>query len=430
VRARFVLNGAKHEEIPAPEGGEFDVLLREWSPRLLAQLARRYGDFALAEDAVQDAIIAAANQWPVEGRPDHPEAWLTRVATRRMIDRIRSDVARRRREAELARDDNIEHKTTDCAPQSQQDDTLDLLIMCCHPALSPPSAMALTLRALCGLTTAEIANAFFVPESTMAQRISRAKQTIKLHGASFEMPSPATRTERLSTVLHVLHLMFNEGYVATSGQRAQRLDLTNEAIRLMREVWAFAPENTEAAGLLALMLLTDARRPARVDAFGALVPLLDQDRSAWDHALIKEGISLISDTLPKGAVGPYQIMAAIAAVHDEADLAEATDWAQIVVLYDVLKRMTDNPMVVLNQAVAVAMVSGARAGLSLLERLADDSRLTQHHRLDAVRAHLLERAGDMRGAIEHYRRAALHTGSIPERDFLLKSAARLASAVN
>jgi RNA polymerase sigma factor (sigma-70 family) len=420
------MNGAPHKEIPAPEGDGFDALLREWTPRLLAQLVRRFGDFALAEDAAQEAIIAAASQWPLEGRPDHPEAWLTRVATRRMIDHIRSDIARRRRETETVQDEAIAHKTSDREPGSQHDDTLDLLIMCCHPVLTPPSAMALTLRALCGLTTAEIAKAFFVPESTMAQRISRAKQTIKSQGAVFETPSPVTRAERMNTVLHVLYLMFNEGYVATGGHQAQRPDLTNEAIRLMREVRAHAPENTEAAGLLALMLLTDARRPARVDASGALVPLQVQDRLIWDQALIKEGVRLISDTLPKGRVGPYQIMAAIAAVHDEARRAEDTDWAQIIALYEVLKQMTDNPMVVLNQAVAVAMVSGPRAGLSLLEPLADDPRLTQQHRLDAVRAHLFEQVGDGHSAIEHYRRAAKRTGSIPERDFLLKSAARLA----
>jgi predicted RNA polymerase sigma factor len=310
----------------------------------------------------------------------------------------------------------------------EQDDTLILLFMCCHPALTSSSAIALTLRAVGGLTTAEIAKAFLVPESTMAQRISRAKQSIKASGARFSMPSHAERAERLAAVLHVLYLIFNEGYTSSFGGRLQRMELSGEAIRLARAMHGLLPEEAEVAGLLALMLLTDARRPARTGPDGELIPLDKQDRSLWDESVIAEGTALISNTLPRGAIGPYQLQAAIAAVHDEAKRSEDTDWPQILALYSLLKRMSDNPMVALNHAIAVGMVHGPRAGLELLKALDADERLAGHYRIDAVRAHLLERAGDRQAAIEHYRTAADRTTSIPERDYLITQAARLSGA--
>jgi predicted RNA polymerase sigma factor len=301
-----------------------------------------------------------------------------------------------------------------------------LLFMCCHPALTPASAIALTLRAVGGLNTAEIARAFLVPEATMAQRISRAKQTIKNSGIPFQLPTIEERAQRLRAVLHVLYLIFNEGYTSSVGPDLRRGDLSSEAMRLTRIVHELQPDDAEVAGLLALMLLTDARRLARTSAGGDLIPLTQQDRALWDQQQIAEGIALISATLPKGSVGPYQLQAAIAAVHDEAARAEDTDWPQILALYELLRRMSDNPMVMLNHAVAAAMVHGATRGLELLDALTADARLADHHRLDAVRAHLLELTGDRDGAVTHYRAAAGKTGNFPERNYLLTQAARVA----
>jgi RNA polymerase sigma factor (sigma-70 family) len=401
-------------------------LLRELTPQVLGSVVRRFHDFAAAEDAVQEALLAAAMQWPREGRPDNPRAWLTQVAFRRMADHIRRESARRLRESEAVPE--VAHTASmgmQAAPE--EDDTLVLLFMCCHPALTPSSAIALTLRAVGGLTTAEIAHAFLVPEATMAQRISRAKQSVKSSGIPFEMPTADERAQRRRAVLHVLYLIFNEGYTSSAGPDLRRADLSHEAIRLARIVHRIQPGDTEAAGLLALMLLTDARRLARTNAEGELIPLAQQDRDLWDKQQIAEGIALLSATLPKGSVGPYQLQAAIAAIHDEAAQAGDTDWPQILALYDLLGRMTDNPMVALNRAIAAAMVHGSAKGLELLDALKSDARLADHHRLHAVRAHLLELAGDLQGAVSHYRAAAGKTGSLPERNYLLAQAARLSS---
>lgn len=401
-------------------------LLRELTPRVLAAVVRRFRDFAEAEDAVQEALLAASQRWPREGLPDDPRAWLAQVAARRMIDRIRSEASRRRREQDTAREAVRGSQPFSAA---REDDTLILLYMCCHPALTPASAIALTLRAVGGLTTAEIAHAFLVPEATMAQRISRAKQSIKDSGIPFRMPSPGERAERLRSVLHVLYLIFNEGYTSSAGPELRRDDLAHEAIRLARIVHRLQPNDAEAAGLLALMLLTDARRWARTGAGGELIPLNEQDRSLWDRDEVAEGVALLEATLPKGAVGPYQLQAAIAAVHDEAARSEDTDWPQILALYDLLKRMSDNPMAALSRAIAVAMVHGAEEGLRLLDDLGCDARLAGHHRLDAVRGHLLELAGDREGAIRHYRLAAGKTDNLPERNYLLTQAARLSGII-
>jgi RNA polymerase sigma factor (sigma-70 family) len=404
-------------------------LLRELTPQVLGTVVRRFRDFAAAEDAVQEASLAAALQWPREGVPDNPRAWLTQVAFRRMADHIRSESARRIRESEVALGAAHVLETTVIEASLQEDDTLVLLFMCCHPALTPASAIALTLRAVGGLTTAEIAHAFLVPEATMAQRISRAKQSIKTSRIPFQMPTDQEQAQRLRAVLHVLYLIFNEGYTSSAGPDLRRGDLSHEAIRLTRIVRHLQPGNTEVAGLLALMLLTDARRLARTNAKGELIPLAQQDRTLWDAQQIAEGVALISATLPRGSVGPYQLQAAIAAVHDEASRSEDTDWRQIMALYDLLRRMSDNPMVSLNYAIAAAMVHGAARGLELLDVLKADARLARHHRMDAVRAHLLELSGNRTGAITHYRAAAGKTGSLPERNYLLTQAARLSSEV-
>jgi len=404
-----------------------EQLLRELTPLVLGTVVRRFRDFAAAEDAVQEASLAAAQDWPRQGLPENPRAWLTQVAFRRMADHFRSESARRRRESEVALEAAYAPDSTAIETAPQEDDTLVLLFMCCHPALTPASAIALTLRAVGGLTTAEIARAFLVPEATMAQRISRAKQSIKNSGIPFQLPTSEERAQRLRAVLHVLYLIFNEGYTSSVGPELRRSDLTQEALRLTRIVHNLQPNDTEAAGLLALMLLTDARRRARASAAGELIPLAQQDRALWDRQQIAEGVALLSATLPKGSVGPYQLQAAIAAVHDEASRAEDTDWPQILALYDLLGRMSDNPVVRLNHAIAAAMVHGAAKGLELLDTLKLDDRLADHHRMDAVRAHLLERAGDRAGAVRHYRAAAGKTGSLPERNYLLTQAARLSS---
>ncbi len=400
-------------------------LLRQLAPQVLAIVARRCDDFAAAEDAVQEALITAAQQWPRDGLPETPRAWLIHVALRRVTDHIRSEIARRRREEDVAQEALRIMQAAEPDPDSAHDDVLDLLFMCCHPALSPASAIALTLRAVCGLSTAEIAHAFLVPEATMAQRISRAKASIKAAGAVFERPSASVRAQHLQAVLHVLYLMFNEGYASSGGPNLQRSDLTQEALRLARLVHTLQPDDPEAAGLLALMLLTDARRLARSTATGDLIALPMQDRALWDLAQITEGVSLISRTLPKRRPGPYQLQAAIAAVHDEAARAADTDWPQILALYELLRRISDNPMVMLNHAIALAMVHGPQHGLARLAWLAGDARLKDHHRLFAVRAHLRELAGDIAEAIADFRAAATRTASLPERRYLLAQVARL-----
>jgi len=400
-------------------------LLRELAPQVLGSVVRRFHDFAASEDAVQEALLAAAVQWPREGVPDNPRGWLIQVAARRITDYLRSEAARRRREAEAALQPSYEMPTTAVENESHQDDTLTLVFMCCHPSLTPSSAIALTLRAVGGLTTAEIANAFLVPAATMAQRISRAKQTIKASGVPFRLPSNQERAQRLRAVLHILYLIFNEGYTSSIGPQLQRLELSHEAIRLTRAVQASLPEDGEVAGLLALMLLTDARRAARTGPDGELIPLTKQDRTLWDRAAISEGVALLTAALSNGSVGAYQLQAAIAAVHDETARAEDTDWPQILALYDLLKRMSSNPMVMLNQAVAAAMVHGPPKGLELLQALDSDSRIAGHYRLASVRAHLLEMAGDYHGAITQYQIAASRTTSIPERNYLITQAARL-----
>jgi RNA polymerase sigma factor (sigma-70 family) len=402
-----------------------EQLLRDLMPRVLGTVVRKFRDFAAAEDAVQEASLAAAMQWPRDGLPDNPRAWLTQVAFRRMADHIRSESARRQRESDAAVEEAHTPEAPAIEPVSLVDDTLILLFMCCHPALTPASAITLTLRAVGGLTTAEIAHAFLVPEATMAQRISRAKQTIKNSGIPFQLPTSQEGVQRLRDVLHVLYLIFNEGYTTSVGTQLHRVDLSHEAMRLTRIVHKLQPDDTEVAGLLALMLLTDARRLARTSAEGELIPLAKQDRTLWDQQQIAEGIALISATLPNGSVGPYQLQAAIAAVHDEAARAEDTDWPQILALYELLRRMADNPMVALNHTIAAAMVYGPARGLKLLDALQADARLADHHRLEAVRAHLLELAGDREGAIKHYQAAAGKTGSLPERNYLLTQAARL-----
>ena len=406
-------------------------LLRELSPQVLGAVVRRYRDFAACEDAVQEALLAAATKWPDEGVPDSPRAWLIQVASRRMSDQLRAEAARRRRETTLVLESPSEDELLPAPGSGQEpehEDTLLLLFMCCHPALTRASAIALTLRAVGGLTTAEIAHAFLVPEATMAQRISRAKQLIKKSGVGFRMPTIDEREQRLDAVLHVLYLIFNEGYASSMGASLRRVDLSDEAIRLTRAVYNTLPDDGEVAGLLSLMLLTDARRAARSGPEGELIPLDEQDRTVWDRAAIAEGVDLISRSLPRSAIGVYQLQAAIAAVHDQAPSTEDTDWPQIVALYGLLKRMSDNPMLTLNQAVAVAMIHGPGAGLELLETLDADPRLARHHRLAAVRGHLHERAGNAADAIAYYRSAAASTSSIPERNYLMLKAARLGAS--
>ncbi|PGH43725.1 RNA polymerase, sigma subunit, ECF family [Micromonospora sediminicola] len=404
-------------------------LLRTLAPQVLGVLVRRHGQFYACEDAVQEALLAAATQWPAQGVPDHPRSWLVTVATRRLTDEWRSEHARREREVAVAVRQPAYAAVAPAADEEPPsgDDTLRLLLLCCHPALPVNAQVALTLRAVGGLSTAEIARAYLVPEATMSQRIRRAKQRIEASGARFTLPSPADRDERLGAVLRVLYLIFNEGYTASSGDALHRVELTGEAIRLARELHRLLPTDGEVAGLLALMLLTDAHRAARTAPDGELVPLSEQDRTRWDRAGIDEGIALVTEALTWSAPGPYQVQAAIAAVHAEAPTAATTDWPQIVALYRVLARIAPNPMVTLNQAVAVAMVDGPRAGLALLAPLDADDRTAGHHRLAAVRAHLFELAGDRVAARAAYLAAARATTSLPERRYLEVRAARLAA---
>jgi RNA polymerase sigma factor (sigma-70 family) len=410
-------------------------LLRELAPQVLGVLVRRHGQFEECEDAVQEAVLAAAVRWPENGEgeaggmPASPRGWLITAASRRLIDQIRSDHARRAREATAVEQaPELRGDAADDTPDT--DDTLVLLYLCCHPALTPASQMALTLRAVGGLTTAEIARAFLVPQASMAARISRAKQSIKAAGSQFSMPAPDELPERLSVVLHVLYLIFNEGYVASSGSDLQRADLAREAIRLTQMVRTQLPGDGEVAGLLALMLLTDSRRAARATPGGDLVPLAEQDRRVWDRELIAEGTALISEALASSQLGPYQLQAAIAATHADAAAAEDTDWRQVHLLYKILERIAPNPVVTLNRAVALAEVAGPQAGLELLDTLAGDARMAGHHRLHAVRAHLLETAGDRLVARDSYRLAARSTASLAERRYLEGRAARLNPSVS
>ena len=401
---------------------DLEGLLRDLAPQALAAVVRQHGHFDAAEDAVQEALLAAATQWRARGVPERPRGWLIRVASRRLTDQLRRESASRRREEALAARAPAE-APADAAPG--EDDTLSLLLLCCHPSLTPASQVALTLRAVGGLTTAEVARAYLVPEATMAQRISRAKQRIRATGAGVDRPPEADRVDRLAAALHVLYLVFNEGYTATSGPDLHRPDLTREAIRLTRTVHRLLPDDGEVAGLLALMLLTDARRPARARPDGGLVPLAEQDRGLWDRAAIDEGLALVVHTLATARIGPYQVQAAIAAVHTEAARAEDTDWPQVAALYRLLDDLAPGPMVTLNRAVAVAMAEGPEAGLALLTPLDADARTARHHRLHAVRAHLHEMAGDLAAAADGYRTAARLTTSLPEQRYLRERAARL-----
>jgi RNA polymerase sigma factor (sigma-70 family) len=390
-----------------------DDLLRTLTPQVLAAVVRRYGDFGQCEDAVQEALLAASVQWPRDGVPDNPRAWLITAASRRRIEMWRADRARRRREQTIA---------TQAVPDPplvpDRDDTLTLMLLCCHPSLTPASQVALTLRAVGGLSTAEIARAFLVPEATVGQRISRAKQKIRAGGARFRLPPAAERPTRIAAVLHVLYLIFSEGYSATSGPTLTRVELSAEAIRLTRTLHEQLPDDDEVAGLLALMLLTDARRPARTDSGGELVPLADQDRTRWDAAMIAEGVALVTAALRSGPIGPYQLQAAIAAVHDEAPRVEDTDWAEILGLYDLLAAVAPGPMVTLNRIVAVAMVHGPQAALEGLAAAATEPGLAEHHRVAVVRAHMLAMTGDRAGAGHNFRLAAAATQSEPEQRYL------------
>jgi RNA polymerase sigma factor (sigma-70 family) len=404
-----------------------EELLRTLAPRVLGILVRRHGDFARCEDAVQEALIDAAGRWSRDGVPEHPLGWLNTVAARRYVDQVRSDAARERREQavfEALPRDELLAAPADAEPT--RDDLLELLFLCCHPALTPSAQMALTLRAVAGLTTTEIAAAFLVPDKTMGQRISRAKQRLREAGARFELPPDPERGPRLRVVLHVLYLLFNEGYSASAGPRLRRPDLTATAVRLTRRLRRRLPDSGETAGLLALMLLTEARGAARTGPNGILVPLDDQDRSLWDRAAIAEGVELVTHSLATHPVGPYQVQAAIAAVHSEAPTSADTDWPQVLALYDVLERLAPNPITALNRAVALGEVHGPRAALEVVREL-ETGVLAGHHRLLAVRGHLLERAGDHAAAGEAFRQAARLAGSVPEQRFLMLRAARSAA---
>nr|WP_231134856.1 sigma-70 family RNA polymerase sigma factor [Motilibacter deserti] len=405
--------------------------MRELAPQALGALVRRYGDFARCEDAVQEALLAAAQEWPRSGVPERPRGWLVTVAARRYVDEVRADAARSRREAadlEATPRDALLGPPADVAAEREaaRDDTLTLLLLCCHPDLPPPSQLALTLRAVGGLTTAEIARAFLVPESTIGQRISRAKARMREAGGRFALRSRADLDARMPVVLQVLYLVFNEGYAASSGPDLHRAELTGEAIRLARRLHAQLPSWPELQGLLALMLLTESRRAARTSADGFLVPLPEQDRSLWDRELVAEGLALVTAALAQGRPGAYQVQAAIAAVHAEAPSAEETDWKQVVALYDVLQQLAPGPAVSLNRAVAVGMADGPAAGLAELQAQEGDGSAARI-RVDAVRGHLLERKGDVAGAAAAYRAAAARAASVPEQRFLARRAAELAA---
>jgi RNA polymerase sigma factor (sigma-70 family) len=406
---------------------EIEGLLRQLAPQVLGAVVRRFGHFDMAEDATQEALLAAATQWPADGIPASPRGWMITVASRRLTDLLRSEQARQRRENTVAERTLTEEWLAPApdTPRTDSDDTLILLFMCCHPSLSPASQIALTLRAIGGLGTTEVARAFLVSEETMTRRITRAKQTIKDSGIPFRMPGGRERSERLAVVLHVLYLIFNEGYASTSGAALHRSELATEAIRLARLVHGLLPDDAEVAGLLALMLLTDARRLARTGPDGELVPMAEQDRTRWNGDRIAEGVALVTEALARGPTGPYQLQAAIAAIHDEAPAADATDWPQIVALYGLLMRMSDNPVVALNHTVAVAMAEGPEKGLALLRTIEADERIAEDHRLHAVRAHLLEMAGDRVGARSSYLEAAKRATNLARQRHLNELAARL-----
>ncbi len=408
-------------------------LLRSLAPDVLGVLVHRHGRFDACEDAVQEALLAAAMQWPAAGTPGNPRGWLLTVATRRLTDELRAEGARHRRETGIAAtsppEGAIVRAPDDDDAPGERDDSLLLLFLCCHPSLSPASQVALTLRAVGGLTTAEIGRAYLIPEATMAQRISRAKATIRAAGAQFRMPPADEAPARLAAVLQAVYLVFTEGYAASSGDTLHRTDLTDEAIRMCRMLHATLPDDGEVAGLLALMLLTDARRGARTTADGGLVPLAEQDRALWDAAKIAEGIELVTGTLGRGRTGAYQVQAAIAAVHDEASTSGDTDWRQILALYGVLERIAPSPVVTLNQAVALAMVHGPLPALAMIGTIEHDPRMTGTHRLDAVRGHLLEMAGDDERARAAYLAAARMTRSLPEQRYLMARAAGLSPLV-
>ena len=400
------------------QGEGTEDLLRRLAPQALGALMRRSAGLDDAEDAVQEALIAAARHWPADGVPASPLGWLIQTAGRKLADQVRSDQARRRREAAAVMAE------PQGAAVSGDDDTLALLFMCCHPALSAASAIALTLRAVGGLTTAEIASAFLVPEATMGQRISRAKRSIRDSGEPFRLPAADQFASRLRSVCHVLYLIFNEGYASTGGPRLQREDLAAEAIRLTRLSARLLPDDPDVTALLALMLLTQARRLARTGPSGELIPLSEQDRTVWDQALIQEGLALAIRAWALAPGGEYQLQAAVAALHDEAPTADETDWPQILALYTALERLTGNPVVTLNRAVATAFVHGPAAGLALLDSLG--GQLADSHRVAAVRGHLHEMLGDSAEAIGWYRSAARATTSVPEQNYLTMKAASLA----
>jgi RNA polymerase sigma factor (sigma-70 family) len=406
---------------------EIEDLLRRLAPQVLGAVVRRYGNFDLAEDATQEALVAASVQWPEKGLPDNPAAWLTTVASRRLTDLLRAEQARRQREDTVARRALTERPAPgpDAPTAGDRDDTLVLLLLCCHPSLSVASQIALTLRAVGGLSTAEIARALLGSEQTVTRRITRAKKTIKDSGVPFALPGPGELEDRLNAVLRVLYLIFNEGYASTAGTTLIRVDLAQEAIRLTRALYAARPDDSEVAGLLALMLLIHARHRARTAPDGSLIPMAEQDRGLWDGDAISEGIALVTSALPRGPTGPYQLQAAIAAVHDEAESSEATDWRQIAALYGVLLRLDDSPVVALNHAVAVSMVAGPQVGLELLQRLGADARINTDRRFHAVRGHLLELAGDRAAALEAYRVAARAATNLQQQRYLHRQIARL-----
>lgn len=407
---------------------ELEDVWRRESPHVLGALLRRHGDLEDCEDAAQEALEAAARQWRRDGVPESPRGWLIRVASRRLIDRERSDEARQDREAAVAAarpGDALIAPPPDADRGQEADDGLQLLLLCCHPALTRISQVALTLRAVSGLTTAEIAAAFLVPERTMAQRLSRARATLREADARFTAPDASELPQRVAAVLDVLHLAFNEGFARTAGDTLVDASLTREAIRLTRSLAVWLPDHDEVAGALALMLLTQAREAARTDPRGDLVPLAEQDRRRWDAALIAEGVGILERVLPHGPVGRFQLQAAIAAVHAESKAWEDTDWQQISVLYEMLEHVAPGPAVTLNRAVAVAMTHGPAAGLAIVDGLLKDPAMRRHHRSHAVRAHLLEMTGDRSEAAAHYARAARLTGSVPEQRYLNARAQRL-----
>lgn len=398
-----------------------ESVFREEQGRLLASLVRRFGDLDLAEEVASEAVEAALVHWPVRGVPARPGAWLLTTARRKAVDRLRRDRAYAARLAVL----QAEADRAGSAPSSSAgpggdlpDERLELFFTCAHPALLPEARGALTLRCLAGLTTPEVARAYLVPPATMAQRIVRAKKKIREARIPFRVPDADELPGRLPGVLQVLYSIFTEGYAASSGPRLQRLDLAQEAIRLARILRRLLPAEREVTGLLALMLLVHARRAARTGPGGELMLLEEQDRGRWDQPMIEEGLGLVPPALAGGPPGPYGVQAAIAALHDEATDFASTDWPQIVALYDVLLTLTPSPVVALNRAAAVAMRDGPRAGLALLDALANEERLRGHHPYQAARADLLQRLGRLREASEAYRQALALAGTEPEREHL------------